>query len=660
MTSPGSGWAPTPRSEPTSPRALALAELSIWYLALLGPTLLLKYLYLDAAYVGGLSTAVEAVAPGQSGLALWPHGAAFFTRDLFETGLATVILFVLGRPFTSFGRKVLIATVLLGVILTGGVNYVAYSQLGTMLTRDTLGLAWQWAWTDPSVMRHLVTPRRLVALGAALLYVGAPVVLTRLARGRPAGRWPWIALAGASGAMGVLGTAIGPSVRAPETAPRRGFWSQSILTFMGSEETSPLAYPALSRDELIRALEKVAYPRGTGPPATLVEIPDGMRRPRHVIVVSLETAARKYYPLGDRPGLPTLRRMRGAALVSDHHYSTAPSTASAVYSMVTGTYPRPGALPIRYGPFEPDGLPRVLAAHGFEPTYVDSYVTDWAGLGEDRLLRSLGFSRLLDSRGDRHLAPGSVYEQGVAREARSFAKALDAVDAAASRNRKAFVFLTTVLGHYRWRVAPGLEEAPPREQLLGIVRAFDGLLGQFLSALEQRGLGRDVIIVLTGDHGPRFKEEATSLGERFPQTELTFNVPFLLYAPGLLPREIRIPYPTSHVDIAPTLLDLLGLPRDALLYHGDSMLDARLSDRVVFLTSAGLFPVERLAWRGRVLMLNDLSGQVSGDPTGPPADAATPAPAGSLSPEEARRIFTESQELFEETVAYFLRRAAGA
>lgn len=656
MTGPG----PPERRWPPGPRARALTELSIWYLALLGPTLLLKYLYLDAVYVGGLWTAVEAAAPARSGLTLWLHGVPFFTRDLLEAGLAATILFAVGRFLTPVGREVLIAAALLGLVLAGGANYVAYSQLGTMPTRETLGLAWRWAWADPAVVAHLVTPRRLVALGGALLYAGTPAVLSRLVLAIRSCRRVSITLAGASGALGVLATVVAPSAPGAEVAPQRGFWSLSVLTLIGAEERSPLAYPALSRAELIHAFLQVTYPHGAGQPAMLLEIPAAARRPRHVVVVSLETASRKYHPLGDRPDLPILRRMRGAAMTSDRHYSTAPSTTSAVYSIVTGTYPRPGALPIRYGRFEPDGLPRVLAAHGFEATYVDSYVIDWAGLGEDRLLRSLGFPRLLDSRDGRASASGSPYEQGVRREASSFAKALEAVDAAATRNRKAFVFLTTVLGHYRWRVAPGLEAASAAEQLLGIMRAFDGLLGQFLQALERRGLGEDVIILVTGDHGPRFKDEMASLGERFPQAELTFNVPFLMYAPGLLPGEIRIPHPTSHVDIAPTLLDLLGLPRDSLLYHGDSMLDTRLSDRVVFLTSAGLFPVECLTWRNQVFMLNGLTGRVRGEQTGSPgAITARSAAASPLSAKDAQRIFREGRVLSEQTVAYFLRRAAG-
>jgi arylsulfatase A-like enzyme len=45
--------------------------------------------------------------------------------------------------------------------------------------------------------------------------------------------------------------------------------------------------------------------------------------------------------------------------------------------------------------------------------------------------------------------------------------------------------------------------------------------------------------------------------------EVTMRVPMLVYVPGVVPQPVAINYPTSHIDITPTLLDLLGISTGA-------------------------------------------------------------------------------------------------
>ncbi len=109
---------------------------------------------------------------------------------------------------------------------------------------------------------------------------------------------------------------------------------------------------------------------------------------------------------------------------------------------------------------------------------------------------------------------------------------------------------------------------------------FDELMGEFLQSLKDHGLDDQVLIVVTGDHGFRMRTEFESVGLQAEHGDVAFNVPFLLYGPGLFEKQIRLPYVTSHVDIAPTLLALSGIQDDSWLHHGTHMLDQRLSERV--------------------------------------------------------------------------------
>ena len=119
-----------------------------------------------------------------------------------------------------------------------------------------------------------------------------------------------------------------------------------------------------------------------------------------------------------------------------------------------------------------------------------------------------------------------------------------------------------------------------------------------------------VIIVVTGDHGLRNEMEFESLGERMMVSSSSFNVPFILYAPGLLGAEIRLPYATSHIDIAPTLLDLNGFPVKEHLFHGENMLDSRLAERVHFLMNTAVSPTDGYLWKGRFFTYNNLTGAI--------------------------------------------------
>jgi len=393
-----------------------------------------------------------------------------------------------------------------------------------------------------------------------------------------------------------------------------------------------------------------------------VNIPASQRIPRHIVIVSLETAPRKFYPIADNPMLPVFHAMSQHALVSDRHYASAPATSLAIYSLMTGTYPRPGEAVSRYGPFETDGLPTVLARHGYESTFIDSYDLSWNGQEDDAMLRSLGFSTIVDSRQLAVPKAPDAYTYRVRQEARSFDAALDAIRGAASRGRKALVFVATILGHYDWVSPPGTAKLSAAEKLAETARVIDGLMGKFLTSLAQQGLADDMLIVVTGDHGLRFKLEFESLHEPAQYSDATFNVPFMVYAPALFPSQVRLPYSTSHVDLAPTLLDLVGVTRDGGLYHGDDMLDRRLESRVTFLPSGlypGLHPVDGFCWRDSTYSVYSITHRVTvrvgGNPISRDFGAELEAP---FSADDARRMVGAAKELFNATAAEFLRRRA--
>ncbi|MBK7874333.1 MAG: sulfatase [Planctomycetes bacterium] len=88
------------------------------------------------------------------------------------------------------------------------------------------------------------------------------------------------------------------------------------------------------------------------------------------------------------------------------------------------------------------------------------------------------------------------------------------------------------------------------------VRSMDRELGALFRRLEELGRFEDTWIVVTADHGELLFEHGTVLHGHF--WDETLHVPLLVHAPGQTTSAVSDAL-VSLVDIAPTLLDVLGL-----------------------------------------------------------------------------------------------------
>ncbi|MBX2850805.1 MAG: sulfatase [Phycisphaeraceae bacterium] len=91
---------------------------------------------------------------------------------------------------------------------------------------------------------------------------------------------------------------------------------------------------------------------------------------------------------------------------------------------------------------------------------------------------------------------------------------------------------------------------------LGECKAFDEQIGVVVDELKKQGLYENTILVISGDHGaPGFPRGKTSLINFGSQVPLLIHWPDGVAKPGR-----RIDNPTSTVDLAPTFLEIAGLP----------------------------------------------------------------------------------------------------
>jgi arylsulfatase A-like enzyme len=117
-------------------------------------------------------------------------------------------------------------------------------------------------------------------------------------------------------------------------------------------------------------------------------------------------------------------------------------------------------------------------------------------------------------------------------------------------------------------------DAGEMEYLRGLYRGevayVDAWLGELMDVLDETGLATRTLLVLVSDHGEEFFEHG-GVGHGKTVYEEQLRVPFLMSLPGVLPEGRRIDVEAQLVDVAPTLLDLLGAEIPAAM-QGRSLL----------------------------------------------------------------------------------------
>jgi arylsulfatase A-like enzyme/Flp pilus assembly protein TadD len=164
----------------------------------------------------------------------------------------------------------------------------------------------------------------------------------------------------------------------------------------------------------------------------------------------------------------------------------------------------------------------------------------------------------------------------------------------------------------------------------------DSQIGSLLAEIERLRPGERTLVVLTADHGEALGEHGELTHGYFAYNG-TLHVPLIIAGPGLAPR--RVATSVGHIDILPTVRDLLGLaPRPAL--QGRSlaglMKTGRGEDRAIYFESLepffdkGCAPLRGFI-RGRLKFMDSPIPEVYDlDPD--PGESKNLAPARDLVP----------------------------
>jgi len=111
---------------------------------------------------------------------------------------------------------------------------------------------------------------------------------------------------------------------------------------------------------------------------------------------------------------------------------------------------------------------------------------------------------------------------------------------------------------------------------------LDHMIKRMVDHLKEQGLLERTILVIIGDHGQAFGQHHPNnfMHYRYSYNE-NLETPALLYQPALF-RPKGMEFPTSHVDILPTLLDAMSIPYPSMVFDGESLFNYKLRRKSIF------------------------------------------------------------------------------
>jgi len=290
---------------------------------------------------------------------------------------------------------------------------------------------------------------------------------------------------------------------------------------------------------------------------------DNPSRPRrlNVILVMVESLSAEFmgHFASAYRWTPGLDRLADEGLAFESFYATGTRTDRGLEAVTLSVPPTPGRSIVKRLGRETGywSLGRVLEANGYDVSFVyggrgyfDNMTAFFAGNGY----------RVIDQSSVPAAEIGFENAWGMADED-LYRQVLKQADAAQATGRPFFMHVMTTSNHRPYTFPDGRIDLPSGSGRPGAVRYTDWALARFIDDSRTRPWFDDTLFVILGDHC------ASSAGKvDLPATR--YHVPLLIYAPRhVAPGKVSTV--SSQIDVAPTLLALLGIDYESSAFGRD-------------------------------------------------------------------------------------------
>jgi choline-sulfatase len=292
-----------------------------------------------------------------------------------------------------------------------------------------------------------------------------------------------------------------------------------------------------------------------------------------VILISVDTLRADHLSCyGDRRiHTPHIDALTEGGTLFTHSASLVPLTFPSHVTLLTSTYPFANGIQDNGDELPPGAvtLATVLKARGYRTAaFVSTFILD------RRFGLNQGFD-VYDSPFDLNQRPG--IDPGDIKRPASAVEASAARWIAENDGKPFFVFLHFYDLHTPYDPPAAYRNRYPASGYDAEITYVDNTIGTFEDFLRQRGLFQKCLIVFTADHGEGLNEHGESAHGYFVY-QSTIHVPLIFHWPrntGSFPQ--RVDAPVSLINVAPTILQSLGLPPPGE-FQGHSVL-SEIEDR---------------------------------------------------------------------------------
>jgi arylsulfatase A-like enzyme len=315
----------------------------------------------------------------------------------------------------------------------------------------------------------------------------------------------------------------------------------------------------------------------------------------NVVLYFCESTSWQYYDLEyhGRPVLPVMHSLARNGLLLKNHYATYPLSAQTLYSVLSSRYPVYGKSSIfrEYHDVDVHTLPEVLSENGYATCFIHTGDLLYASRNRFLANRNIGTFILY-----KDLVKDGKYRKKVGWGADERSMIRPAADWIKAQSSPFLLMMAPVNPHHPYAIPEDVEKiADPGEAGIGegekhwrnylnSLHYADAAMGQLVETLEREGLMRNTVFVMVTDHGEAFYQHPRNYNHPLFIYEENVHVPALFYSKSLFPVGIELESVTRHVDIMPSILDLIGIG-DATRRDGESIFSLSKEKMAVFHTS---------------------------------------------------------------------------
>jgi arylsulfatase A-like enzyme len=448
---------------------------------------------------------------------------------------------------------------------------------------------------DASILPYLGTPRealasaggspRLLLLGTMILTIAAAVLVARrfvlvpLNRlgsqswGVAVGCWALIVPLFVAGRGGVQTWPLTISSAYHSTEPFANLAAQNaVWGFFDSiyrrlyDRSNP--FVEMPDPEARATIAAAKQPSGPRQPAPL-----SVSNPNIILVIWESASARAFESLGGSPAItPRFDGLVKDGILFRSFYSAADRTDKAVAAVLSGSpaIPRGSIVTVPSKAASLPSLSRDLKEFGYRTAFYYGGELEFASL--QAYLTSAGFDRVM---GKNDFSTRESRSKWGAHDGPVAARLLDDLD---RMPEPFFVVWLTLSSHEPFDVPDGrAQRGDWQTRYFQSMSYTDSVIGQLVTTASAKPWWSRALFVITADHGRRFPDD---YGRRFPTdtdrpprlAETEYRVPMLWLGGALAVRDSVVTGVGSQLDLAPTLLDLVGVRSEGQFGFGRSLL----------------------------------------------------------------------------------------